>query len=74
MGGDETGAVPDTSKPPIYLCGDFNNPNSKLGLVQSAVRTVQDYAYPDEEEGSFVSVFGATHRGGRKRKSEKIPS
>ena len=76
MGGDESGAVPDTSKTPIYLCGDFNNPNSKLGLVQSAVRTVQNYAFPDEEEGSlsFVSVFGATHRRGRKRKSEKIPS
>jgi hypothetical protein len=74
MGGDESGAVLDTSKTPIYLCGDFNNPKSKLDLVQSAVRTVQNYAFPDEEEGSFVSVFGATHRRGRKRKSENIPS
>ena len=75
MGGDESGAVLDTSKTPIYLCGDFNNPKSKLDLVQSAVSTVQNYAFPDEEEGSlsFVSVFGATHRRGRKRKSEKIP-
>lgn len=78
MGGDESGAAPDTSKTPIYLCGDFNNPKSKLDLVQSAVRTVHDYAFsepdPGEEEAVSLASFGSqtTHsRRGTKERASK---
>jgi hypothetical protein len=82
MRSTDHGAVPNDSKTPIYLCGDFNNPNSKFDLVQLAVSKVPGYTLPDPvkvpieslEEWSLVdqSTFGATHRRGRKKKSEKI--
>lgn len=82
MTATEPGAVPDTSKPPIYLCGDFNNPKSKLDLVQSAVRTVHDYAIsepdPGEEEAVSLASFGSqtTHsrRGTKERASKRASS